>query len=62
MKGSEIMDINNFTKIGKAIIVQGTKAVTLTAGMTVVSTLATKGTAGLKEISLDNLLNIKEGN
>lgn len=61
MKGSEVMNMTNFVKIGKAIVIQGTKAVTLTAGMTVVSTVATKGTAGLAEITLDNLLKIKGG-
>lgn len=53
------MKIENFMKIGKAIVVEGTKAVTITAGVTVITTLANGGVEALKEIDLDKLLNNK---
>lgn len=48
--------MNNFMKIGKAIIIKGTQAVTVSAGMAVVSVVVTDGVAGLKNINLDDLL------
>ena len=48
--------MNNFMEIGKRIIVVGTKAVTLTAGMVAVSTFANAGVEAIKGITLDNLL------
>lgn len=48
--------MENFMKIGKAIIIKGTQAVTVSAGMVVVSVMVTEGVEGLKEIKLDDLL------
>jgi len=50
------MKIEYFTKIGKAILIEGSKAVTLGAGVTVALTLIKGGTAGVKELNIDKLL------
>ena len=48
--------MNNFITIGKAIIIKGTQAVTVSAGIAVVSVLVQDGVEGLKNINLDDLL------
>ncbi|MEG0239526.1 MAG: hypothetical protein [Bacteriophage sp.] len=42
--------------LGKAVIVEGTKAVLLGAGITAIVALATTGPKGIKELSLTDLL------
>ena len=46
----------NLQKIAKKILVEGTKLVCLGAGATFFKVLVTSGLDGIKEISLDDLL------
>lgn len=48
--------MNAFKEIGKAVLVEGVKAVTLGAGLVALTVLATGGVKGLKGISLQDLL------
>lgn len=50
------MELENFKKIGKAVLVAGVKSVTLTAGVAVLSTVAKSGLEAVKDLSLDKLL------
>lgn len=50
------MEMENFIKIGKTIVVKGTQAVTVGAGVTVLTTLAKGGTDEIKKLTLDQLL------
>ena len=42
--------------LGKAVLVEGTKAVLLGAGITAIVVLVTAGPQGIKELSLTDLL------
>ena len=46
----------DLVKIGKSIIVKGTKAVTIGAGITIVRTIAKEGLDGFKKLNVDKLL------
>lgn len=48
---------NGALKIGKAIIIEGTKAVAFNGVKAVVSTSYTKGLGGVKELELDDYIN-----
>lgn len=50
------MKMENFMKIGKTIVIKGTQAVTVTAGVVVIQKLVTEGIDGVKNIQLDDLL------
>ncbi|MEG0239481.1 MAG: hypothetical protein RR643_04955 [Anaerorhabdus sp.] len=45
-----------FKEIGKAVVIEGTKAIVLGAGVTVIVTLVTTGPEGLKALALRDLL------
>lgn len=51
--------MDELLKVGKVVLVEGLKAVTLAAGVVVVTKVVTEGLDGVKELSLDDLL--KEG-
>lgn len=48
--------MEDFKKIGMKILVEGTKVVTLGAGVTLLTTLAKEGTDGLKKLKVEDLL------
>lgn len=50
------LNMNAFKEIGKAVLVEGVKSVTLGAGLVALTILATGGVKGLKGISLQDLL------
>lgn len=48
--------MNGFKKIGKAILITGTKGVAFSAGMALIATAVTGGLDGIKSLTLDELI------
>lgn len=53
------MKLENFKKIGKAIVIEGTKIVTLTAGTHILMKVSQEGIEGVKRMTLDDLIKTK---